>query len=239
MHWHSRMRLTALAAGAALLLPATAPPASAAPVDEAGLREALLDQVDLPPGWAADSEQAAAERGIGVPTPREQACLPLFLDAAESVEARARADFARTPSGPFLVTTAASHDSEAAARAAVEAFTEATRECRTFQTEEGVEEYTVTIVYRATDLDVEGLGDESTAIRFHRQPETPDDPPVITDVVLVRVGEHTVRVAQAGRDDPGTENIEPLAERAAEKLREVSEGRTPLPPADQPGAVDL
>ena len=72
-------------------------------------------------------------------------------------------------------------------------------------------------------------------MRFHRTQEDPEAPEVVADAVLVRIGEHTVLVAQAGRDDSGTDSVRPLVDRAVEKLREVAEGGSPAPSTDQPG----
>src|SRR5690606_38563688 len=69
MHWQLRMAIGA--AGAALLLPAAGAGASAGALDESELRQALLDHMDYPAEWAGDTEEAAAERGIGVPEPAE------------------------------------------------------------------------------------------------------------------------------------------------------------------------
>lgn len=233
MHWHLRTAIGA--AGAALLLSATGPGASAGALDEEQLRQALLDHMDFPAEWAGDTEEAAAERGIGVPEPKERSCGTLFDGSARVT---ARAAFARTYTGPFVTTTAAAHRDADRARQAVADFREAAERCTSFHSQEGDGEAALTVVYEVDETEPvasDGLGDEAATVRFHRKQEHPEAPRVIADAVLVRIGEHTVLVAQAGRDDSGTGSLEPLAERAAEKLREVTEGRTPAPDTDQPG----
>lgn len=223
------------ALGAALLLPAAGQAAGADALDERRLRTALLDHMDFSPEWAGDSERAAAERGIGVPVPRERACRALFEhDGTTS----ASAGFARTFTGPFVVTTAASHGGAAEAQRAMAAFRTAAERCRTFHAVEGAGETALTVTYEAGEAGTPGHGDDTAAVRYHRQPENGGAPEVIAEAVLVRVGGHTVLVAQAGRDDAGTGSLVPLAERAAEKLQEVAEGRTPAPPP-QEGSADL
>ncbi|MDT0443971.1 hypothetical protein [Streptomyces johnsoniae] len=237
MYAHLR---TAVVAGAAALSLGLAPgqPAAADVLGERQLREALLDAVDLPAGWAGDSERSAAERGFGVPRPAEPACGGLFDSTADTA---ARAGFARTRSGPFVTTVAAAHGDEAAAGRVLAAVEGAVRgACATVHTQERAGEGTVTVSYDAAALDAERLGDESVAVRYQRRPSGPGAAtPVVADLVVVRVGAHTVRVAQAGREDEGTEEMAAIAERAAEKLRQVAEGRTPAPPPDQPGTTDL
>lgn len=233
MHWQLRMAIGA--AGAALLLPAAGAGASAGALDESELRQALLDHMDFPAEWAGDTEEAAAERGIGVPEPAERSCRNLVDSSAP---ATARAGFARTYTGPFVTTTAAAHRDESRARQAVADFRAAAEDCTAFHAQEGGGEEAVVVRYELADGDpvaADALGDETAAVRFHRVQEGPQAPPVIAEAVLVRIGGHTVLVAQAGRDDHGTGEVEPLAARAAEKLREVTEGRTPAPDTDQPG----
>jgi hypothetical protein len=233
MHWHIRAAIGA--AGAALLLPAAIAGASVAALDEEQLRDALLDHMDFPAEWAGDTEESAAERGIGVPQPQERSCQTLFDHTAQVT---ARAGFARTHTGPFVVTTAAAHRDTEQARQAVADFRSAAEDCASFHSQEGEGDAALTVVYRVDEAEpvtADGLGEDFATVRFHRERESPDAPPVIADAVLVRVGEHTVLVAQAGRDDSGTGSLEPLAARAVEKLRAVAEGRTPAPETEQPG----
>jgi hypothetical protein len=235
----SHLRTVALTGIAALSL-ALAPgqPAAADGLSEQQLRQALLDAVDFPQGWASDSERSAAERGFGVPRPTEPACRGLFDSERDTA---ARAGFARTRSGPFLTTVAAAHPDEAAAgRDLAAARSAAEGECATVRTLEGPQGRSVPVAYDIAPLDMKRLGDESVAFRFHRRVEGETSAiPVITDVVIVRVGAGTVRIAQAGRDDEGTGEVTGIAERAAEKLGQVADGGTPAPPPDQPGTTEL
>ncbi|WP_190233147.1 hypothetical protein [Streptomyces avicenniae] len=204
---------------------------------ERRLRTALLDTMDFPEGWAGDSARSARERGFGVPQPQERSCRALFDSAEDTAE---RAGFAKTESGPFVTTVLASHGSQDAARAALATFERTAAECRTFHTREGPGRGTVTVAYEAADLDLKGLGDESAALRFERRAEgAGGGTPVVADVVIARVGAQVVRVAQAGRDDRGTDGLEPIADRAVEKLEQVTEGEDPAPPPDQPGTTRL
>jgi hypothetical protein len=195
--------------------------------------------MDFPADWAGDSEKAAAERGIGVPEPKEKSCRPLFDSSARTT---VRAGFARTFTGPFVTTTAAAHRDGAQARRAMADFREAAEDCAAFHSEEGGGDTALTVVYEAAEPEEQaaatardGIGDEAAAVRFQRKQENAEAPQVIAEAVLVRVGEHTVLVAQAGRDDPGTGSVRPLVDRAVEKLHEVTEGRRPAPSKEHPG----
>ncbi|UCM87821.1 hypothetical protein [Streptomyces marincola] len=239
MYAHLR---TAVVAGTAALSLVLAPgrPAAADALGESQLREALLDAVDFPAGWAGDSERSAAERGFGVPRPAEPACGELFDSTADPA---ARAGFARSRGGPFLTTVAAAHEGPAAAGRALAAVRHAVDgACATFRAQERAGESLVTVSYEAAVLDAGRLGDESVAVRYQRRPAGQGQAatPVVADLVVARVGAHTVRVAQAGyegdRDDGA---MEAIAERAVAKLRDVAEGRTPAPPPDQPGTTEL
>lgn len=234
VHLRGAARPTVAVAFAVALLASGTPAAGA--LDEARLREALLAHTDLPPGWASDSERAAKKRGLGVPEPEDGDCRAVFNGDAD---AHARAGFARTPSGPFLTTTTATHGDADAARKAVAEFRAAARDCDGFRAREGPEDDETVVRHRSAKLTVNGLGDGSAAARFQRAPASDDEPPLVTDVVLVRVGEHTVRVAQTGADDPATGSAKQLAKRAAKKLAEVADGRAPTPAPDQPGTTDL
>ncbi|MEO3751291.1 hypothetical protein [Streptomyces sp. B6B3] len=218
-------------------------------LDEQGLRGALLDPMDFPAGWASDSRKAAEQRGIGVPRPQEAACGELFESGEEIT---ARAGFARTQSGPFVTTVAAVHESPADAARAVAAFRETVAEdCDTFHDSEGPAADPLTVAYRlgepdALETELERLGEadaDSAALRYHRKaPEGAAEvggTAVIADVMIVRVGTHTVRVTQAGRDDAGTGSVAEIAARAVDKLQEVCAGQTPTPDPDQPGTTEL
>ncbi|MCK1813124.1 hypothetical protein MTQ13_02365 [Streptomyces sp. XM4011] len=209
-------------------------------LDEDRLRSALLDHTDFPQGWAGDSSEQAERRGIGVPRPTEDGCRELFEPAGDG-SGTARAGFARTHAGPFVVTVAAAHGDEAGARAAMEGFARAARECATFHAEEGAERNPTTVSYTADGdgSSPEGLGEEAAALRFTRESEAPGEAAVVAEVVIARVGAHTVRIAQAGRDDAAAGGLTGLAERAVEKLQQVTEGHTPEPLPDQPGATEL
>ncbi|MGP3971300.1 hypothetical protein [Streptomyces sp. 6N223] len=215
-------------------------------LDERGLRAALLDHMDFPAGWASDSRRTAAERGIGVPRPDEEACRQLFESGEETT---ARAGFARTETGPFVTTVAAAHAGPADARRAVAAFRQrAATDCATFHTREGPEGNSLTVAYEAGEPaemrpELERLGadaEDSAALRYHRRLDGgTGGTPVIAEVVIVRVGSHTVRVAQAGRDDAGTGSVAAIAARAVEKLQQVCDGHTPTPEPHQPGTTEL
>ncbi|WP_147437636.1 hypothetical protein [Streptomyces radicis] len=231
---------TAVVAGIAMLSLALAPgrPLASDALSEQQLREALLDAVDFPAGWASDSERSAARRGFGVPDPSESRCRELFDTDAKTA---ARAGFARTRSGPFVTTVAAAHRDTDRARRSLDALRDAVDgACRTFHATEGGGER---VAYDAERLDaasVGELGEEALAVRFQRRVEGESaTAPVVADVVIARVGAHTVRVAQAGRDDSGSGDIVAFAERAVEKLEEVAAGRTAVPRPDQPGTTDL
>lgn len=219
------------------------------------VRDALLDAVDLPVGWASDSEREARRRGVGVPQPQEDDCRGIF-DSGDSGDSggsggsasakAARAGFARTGTGPFVTTVVTGYEDTGDARRAVDAFRTAARECDAFHDEEGPSGDSVTVAYearRAREVDglkdIRSLGEDSAAVRFDRRLEGQVIVPVLAEAVIVRVGAHVVRVAQAGRDDPGTGSIAPIARRAAEKLAQVARGVTPTPEADQPGTTDL
>jgi hypothetical protein len=206
--------------------------------------------MDFPAGWASDSRRMAAERGIGVPQPDEEACRSLFESAEKTT---ARAGFARTETGPFVTTVAATHPGPADARRAVAAFRQrAATDCATFHTREGPEGGSITVAYEAGEPaemrpELERLGEalgenneDSAALRYHRSVDgDTGGTPVIAEVVIVRVGSHTVRVAQAGRDDAGTGSVAAIAARAVEKLEQVCDGRAPNPEPHQPGTTEL
>ncbi|WP_159001452.1 hypothetical protein [Streptomyces sp. SBT349] len=236
---YSHLR-TAVVAGIAALSLALAPgrPLAADALSERQLREALLDAVDLPAGWASDSEQSAAKRGFGVPRPDEPDCGELFDTTTDPA---ARAGFARTRSGPFLTTVAAAHQNEDRARRSLAAAREAVDgACATFHAEEGPEGGDVRVAYEAERLDADSLGEESLAVRFHRRLDGESaTTPVVADVVIARVGAQTVRVAQAGRDGADSGDLAAFAERAVEKLEEVASGRSADPLPDQPGTTEL
>jgi hypothetical protein len=222
-----------------------------ATLGERGLRAALLDHMDFPAGWASDSRRTAARRGIGVPQPEEPACRELF-ESRETTTARA--GFARTQTGPFVITVAAAHPGPADARRAVASFREtAATDCATFHTREGPEGNSITVAYEAgepaeMEPELERLGEDVeprhpqdiAALRYHRRLEGGSGgTPVIAEVIIVRVGAHTVRVAQTGRDDAGTGSVAAIAARAVEKLEQVCDGRTPTPEPHQPGTTEL
>lgn len=227
----------------------TGPATSAASVvagpqvlDEEGLRAALLDHTDFPMGWAGDSDEQAERRGIGVPRPTEDGCRELFEPAAGE-PAVVRAGFARTHTGPFVVTVAAAHGDEAGARAAMEGFARAAGQCATFHAEEGPEQNSATVSYTAEEstsgTDGAGLGEDAAVLRFEREAGDAEEAGIVAEVVIARIGAHTVRIAQAGRDDAAAGGLGELAERAVEKLRQVTDGHTPRPQPDQPGTTEL
>ncbi|WP_147472709.1 hypothetical protein [Streptomyces triticirhizae] len=231
---------TVMIAGLATLSLGLAPgqPAASDTLGESQLKEALLDPVDFPEGWASDSEEAAEERGFGVPRPSEGDCRELFDSEADGTQ---RAGFAKTQTGPFVTTAATAHDSTGDARAALAEFRAAAERCDTFHTEEGPGENAVTVAYDEEPRgDPEGLGDESAALRYNRRLDGENaGTPVLVEVVIARVGPHLVRVAQAGREDPDTGSLTAIAERAVTKLTEVARGDTPAPRPDQPGTTRL
>ncbi|SOD64456.1 hypothetical protein SAMN06297387_11722 [Streptomyces zhaozhouensis] len=231
---------TVTVAGLATLSLALAPgqPAAADSLGEARLREALLDPVDFPEGWASDSEEAAEKRGFGVPEPSERGCRELF---DSSVDGSQSAGFAKTETGPFVTTTATDHGSAGEARAALAEFRAAAGRCETFHADEGPAGNAVTVAYEAQPGEAPGgLGDESTALRYRRSLDGEGaGTPVRVEVVVARVGPHLVRVAQAGRDANDEDELAPLAERAVAKLAEVASGGTPAPSPDQPGTTRL
>ncbi|GAA3853498.1 hypothetical protein [Streptomyces sedi] len=234
---------TVTVAGFATLSLALAPgqPAADDSLGEARLREALLDAVDFPEGWASDSEEAAERRGFGVPEPSERRCRELF---DSSVDGSQSAGFAKTETGPFVTTTATDHGSTGEARAALAEFRAAAGRCETFHADEGPAGNAVTVAYEAQPGETPGgLGDESTALSYRRSLDGEGaGTPVRLEVVVARVGPHLVRVAQAGRDagDAAEEGeLAPMAERAVAKLAEVAGGGTPAPSPDQPGTTRL
>ncbi|NJQ13863.1 hypothetical protein [Streptomyces bohaiensis] len=236
MRWQLRVVMGAV--GAAMLLPGAGASASAESLDEEQLRSALLDHMDFPEDWARDSEQAEAQRGIGVPAPQEANCRALFDGGADTAASTA---FARSFSGPFVRTTAAAHDGEGAAEAALENYRRTAEACNSFAVVEG-EGHGPTelrVVYNGGGTEEPSLddsaADEVAAVRFEREPESTEAPAVVAEAALVRVGEHTVLVAQVGRDDAGTGELRPMLDRAVEKLYAVQEGRTPEPPTDLDG----
>ncbi|UED86531.1 hypothetical protein [Streptomyces profundus] len=231
---------TVTVAGLAALSLGLAPgqPAASDGLGESQLREALLDPVDFPEGWASDSEEAAAERGFGVPRPSENGCRELFDSGADGSQ---RAGFAKSATGPFVTTVVTAHDGEEAARAALAGFRAMADECGTFHAEEGPADGAITVAYDEEPRgDPERLGDECGALRYNRRldGETAGTP-VVAEVVTARVGAHTIRVAQAGREGRDTGDVNGIAERAVDKLTEVIEGNTPKPRTDQPGVTRL
>ncbi|MEE1928434.1 hypothetical protein V1J52_09555 [Streptomyces sp. TRM 70351] len=220
--------------------PATASPsAPAGRLSQERLRLALLSLADLPDGWAADSAEAARERGIGVPEPSGEPCRALFRVAAG---ARAHARFARTGTGPFLVVRTGSHPDADAAAHALAAFRGAARQCPAFQVAEGPAGAGGTAGYQAEPADPPRLGDDSAALRFVREPAGGSRVTVVADVLYVRIGPHTVHLAHAARDGDdggGADGFAVLARRAVDKLREAASGRTPSPAESFPGATRL
>lgn len=211
-------------------------PERARQLDEAQLELALLDLNDLPAGWAADSEKAARERGIGVPQPTDRPCRALF---AQRDEERAENRFARTEVGPFVITRAGSHESEEEAERTLEAYQEAADACETFAVEEGPQGDTAEVTYRAEELDLPELGDDSVALRFVREGPGDEEMTVLADVVYVRVGGASVHLAQAGVDDEDTGEVEQLVRRAVDKLSEVAADETPEPTGSFPDVTEL
>lgn len=205
-------------------------------LDEEQLELALLDLNDLPAGWASDTEAAAKKRGIGVPQPTDKPCRALFdQGAGERVENR----FARTEVGPFVINRASSHDSGDDADKRVEAYKKAAEECETFAIDEGPQGDTVEVTYRAEELDLPALGDDSVAVRFVREGPGDEGMTVLADVVYVRVGESSVHLAQAGIDDEDAGDVEPLVRRAVDKLSEVASDKTPEPTGSFPDVTQL
>ncbi|MDT0270766.1 hypothetical protein RM844_31305 [Streptomyces sp. DSM 44915] len=231
---------TVTVAGLVTLSLALAPgqPAAADALGESQLKAALLDPLDFPEGWASDSEEAAAERGFGVPEPAENACGELFDSSADEAQ---RAGFAKTQTGPFVTTVATAHGDTAAARHALDAFRAAADACDTFHTEEGPAGDQTTVAYdQEPSGDPRALGDESAAARYQRRLGDPDTgPSVLVEVVIARVGPHLVRVAQAGREEPDADPLTAIADRAVAKLTEAARGGTPAPHPDQPGTTEL
>lgn len=205
-------------------------------LDKEKLELALLDLNDLPEGWASDTEGAAKERGIGVPQPKDQPCRALFDQRARGqVENR----FARTEVGPFVITRAASHESGEHADKTVEGYRKAAKECEGFAVAEGPEGDTTEVNYQADELDMPQLGDESIAVRFVREGPGDEEMTVLADVVYVRVGGNSVHLAQAGIDDEGAGDVEPLVRRAVDKLTEVASDKTPEPTGSFPDVTQL
>ncbi|RKN45660.1 hypothetical protein D7294_04095 [Streptomyces hoynatensis] len=225
--------------GLAVLGFAVAPglPLSSDTLSDQQLRAALLDPVDFPEGWASDSERSARQRGFGVPKPTEDSCGQLF-DSEE--DTTAKAGFARTRSGPFVTTVLASHEDPEEARGEFAQFRAQAQKCRTIHTREGPRGSARPVAYQASGLDVKKLGEESTAVRFERRGEAgAHTGEVVAEVVIARVGAHLVRVAQAGREDGATEDVESIADRAVDKLEQVCDGHMPTPSPNQPGTTDL
>jgi hypothetical protein len=218
---------------------ALAPAAAAEPLSERQLRAALLDTVDLPEGWAEDSARSARQRGVGVPAPVEKGCRALFDVAADDAGTQ-RAGFARTRAGPFLTTVVTAHDDAGAARGEMAAFRDAAGACGTFHAKEGETKVAYTAADAPDAPDGREPDAETVTVRYERGARDGErDPRVVADVVIARVGEHTVRVAQAGRDDSGAADVTGLARRAVEKLQAVCDGRHPAPRPGQPGTTDL
>ncbi|MGD9482950.1 hypothetical protein WDH52_06745 [Streptomyces sp. TRM70308] len=212
-------------------------------LDAGQLRLAVLSLADLPAGWVSDSDTAARERGTGVPRPPRGPCREVFRDARGGAEARAR--FARTEVGPFLVTRAGSHPSAADAADAVAAFRAAVRQCPGFRlvghSDAAGPDAAGPARFRAEPVRDPGLGQESAAARFVRG-GFGGEPDTVAEVVYVRVGAHTVHLARSGHADHGSPahaDLTRLARTAVAKLREVASGRTPEPAESFPGATRL
>lgn len=205
-------------------------------LDQDELELALLDINDLPAGWAADTSEAAEERGIGVPEPARQPCRGLFDNRADE---RAESRFARTEVGPFVVARTGSHQSAEAADEALEDFRKAAKKCESFKIDEGPEGDTTKVNYTAERLRMPELGDESVALRFVREGPGDEEMTVLADVVCVRVGASSVHLAQAGVDDEDASEVEPLVRRAVDKLSEVASDGTPEPTGSFPDVTQL
>lgn len=206
-----------------------------AQLDREKLELALLDLNDLPAGWAADTAKAAKERGIGVPQPGGP-CHRLFDQRAKE---RAENRFARTETGPFVITRTGSFADAEKADAAMDAYQAAAEKCEDFRVDEGPEGDTTRVGYRAERLRMPELGDETVALRFVREGPGDEEMTVLVDVVYVRLGASGVYLAQAGIDDEDTSEVTPLVRRAVDKLSEVAADGTPEPTRSFPDVTRL
>ncbi|MFI7240751.1 hypothetical protein [Streptomyces qinglanensis] len=215
--------------------PTGSPSEVAGPLSEQQARAALLAEGNLPAGWRHADLADAAPAGAAPEELRtdDRDCRRLFdvlRGDADEHEARTAASrgYRGGADGPYLSSRVASYDSEDGdgSKRALSTFRSVRANCRTFTVENGA----VTVAFTVSRLKAGPGGDSACArLRGTARGGPADGEQLTLDLVLSRVRQSTTSVALLSVGDGDTGLARSAAEAAAERLTEVTAGRTPSP----------
>jgi hypothetical protein len=193
-----------------------APAPSPAPPTAADLKARLLTPADLPAGFVADDDTSDTEGVMSSTEPDCRNLTDLMNSQGHPPGALAAADasFTRSQFGPTVATGLAGFATPEAAQKLLASVTEAMRDCtKLTETDKDGSTYD----YLVAPLSVPPAGDASAAIRVSADVEGVS---AQVDLVLVRVGDTLLYVADTdfGGSDP--ELTEQVVTRAVAKVRD-------------------
>jgi hypothetical protein len=171
-----------------------APHPAAAPPTAAELRSRLLTLADLPAGFVADPDTADANGVMSSADPHCRAMIELMNSGGHPAGALATADasFTRSQFGPNIATGLAGFATPEAAQQLLAGVTEAMHTCtKLTETDKDGSSYD----FLVAPLSFPATGDASGAIRVVTDV---DDLPAQVDIVLVRIGNTLLYVADTG-----------------------------------------
>jgi hypothetical protein len=203
------------------------------PLDASHLDSAALVVGDMPSGFVKDSTGGAA----GMPVTTDATCGKL-LNAVEKpgggddVQAHSGTNaFRRSPLGPWVRNFAQSYQDDGAQNA-MSSVSDLVGKCGGFTgTLNGYR-----VSFQTAKLSLDPMGDESKAVKMTG---SHSGQAVEIDFVAVRVGSDITVVGHSdlGWNAADTTITKQTSQRAAEKLKEVTEGKTPTPSAPAPAGV--
>ncbi|MEU3192975.1 hypothetical protein ABZ686_20585 [Streptomyces sp. NPDC006992] len=215
--------------------PTGSPSEVAGPLSEQQARAALLAEGNLPAGWRHADLADAAPAGAAPEELRtdDRNCRQLFdvlRGDADTHEARTAASrgYRGSADGPYLSSEVASYDSEGGdgSKRALSTFRSVRASCRTFTAENDA----VTVDFTVSRLKAGPGGDSACArLRGTARGGPADGQQLTLDLVLSRVKQSTTGVALLSTGDGDTGLARRAARAAAERLKEVTAGRTPSP----------
>ncbi|MGI5352342.1 hypothetical protein ACQEU8_29750 [Streptomyces sp. CA-250714] len=215
--------------------PTGSPSKVSGPLSEQQARASLLAEGNLPAGWRhadLDDSTAAGDAPDDLST-RDRNCKQL-LDALggdlDRHEARTDAsrDYRRSANGPYLSSEIASYDKADGdgSKRALSTFKSVRSSCKKFTAKNNA----VTVDFTVSPLKVEPGADSACArLRGAARGGPADGKQLTLDLVLARVKQSTTGLALLSVGEGDKALTARAARAAAERLKDVTAGRTPSP----------
>jgi hypothetical protein len=198
------------------------PSPTPAPPTAADLKARVLTQADMPSGFVADDDTSDADGVMSSTEPDCRSMTDLMNSQGHPAGARAwaEASFSRSQFGPNIATGLAGFASPEAAQELLASVTQAMRSCtKITETDKDGSSYD----FLVTPLAFPPAGDASAAIRVVADV---DDLPAQVDLVLVRVGDTLLYVADTNFGSADPDLTQQVVTRAVAKAEGPAEPRS-------------